>query len=423
VLAGTRAGKTSFGPWWLRREIEARGPGNYIVAAPNYPLLDKGAAAEVEEVFGRILRLGRMTRSPGWQFTFTQAGAESLWGPGRHDRTRIIFGHADDPDSLEAFGAKAAWLDECGQKKFKLGSWEAILRRLAIHEGRVLMTTTPYTVGWLKQEVHDRAGRTGTPQERPGDRDFEVISFESRMNPVFPRDEWERAQATLPRWKFDMFYRGRFARPAGMIYDCFDDGLNVCPRFAIPRDWPIYLGLDFGGVNTAAVWLAEEPHSTPTRYYAFRESLEGGRTAAGHVAAWLAPPHQRRPTITVGGSKSEGQWRQEFAAAGLAVKEPDQHEVEVGIDRVYGAVAERALVVFEDLAGLRDELGSYSRPTDERGEPQEGIEDKEQYHRLDALRYILGWLRRSAHAGPPRINLPPPEHRLEIHTKYRSAFK
>jgi hypothetical protein len=72
-----------------------------------------------------------------------------------------------------------------------------------------------------------------------------------------------------------------------MIYDAFDDGLNVCPRFAIPPDWPRYLGLDFGGVNTAGVFLAEEPHSRPPRYYAYREYLAGGKTAAGHAAALL----------------------------------------------------------------------------------------------------------------------------------------
>jgi hypothetical protein len=46
-----------------------------------------------------------------------------------------------------------------GQKRFRFGSWEAIVRRLAIHRGRVLITTTPYTLGWMKQQLYDRGRR------------------------------------------------------------------------------------------------------------------------------------------------------------------------------------------------------------------------------------------------------------------------
>ena len=41
--------------------------------------------------------------------------------------TNVYFGHAQDPDSLESATAKAAWLDEAGQGKFKLDSWRAVL--------------------------------------------------------------------------------------------------------------------------------------------------------------------------------------------------------------------------------------------------------------------------------------------------------
>ena len=30
------------------------------------------------------------------------------------------------------------------------------MRRLAISQGRILITTTPYDLGWLKQQVFDR---------------------------------------------------------------------------------------------------------------------------------------------------------------------------------------------------------------------------------------------------------------------------
>ena len=124
--------------------------------------------------------------------------------------TIVYFGHAQDPDALESATAKAAWLDECGQTKFKLASFEAILRRLSLFMGRVLMTTTPYNLGWLKQKFWDgwHAGKGALASLR-------VISFPSIANPSFPRQEFERARASLPLWKFNMFYRAIFTRPAG----------------------------------------------------------------------------------------------------------------------------------------------------------------------------------------------------------------
>jgi hypothetical protein len=291
--------------------------------------------------------------------------------------TTVYFGHASQAESLESATIKAAWLDEAGQAAFRLGSWEAIQRRLSIHQGRALITTTPYNLGWLKTQIYDRWAA--------GDTDYDVIRFDSIENPAFPREEFERARRTLPQWKFDLFYRAQFTRPAGLIYDCFDDQANTCPRFAIPAEWFHFLGLDFGGVNTAGVFLAEDPKSR--KVYVYREYFGGGRTAAGHAQELLRG--EPGVPVTAGGAKSEQQWRDEFAAAGLPVYEPTIHGVEVGIDRVYGAFQERRLVIFADLHGLLDELRSYSRVVNDLWEATEEIESKEHYHRLDALRYIL----------------------------------
>ena len=121
----------------------------------------------------------------------------------------MVFGSAVNPESLESATAKAAWIDECGQDDFRLESWEAIQRRLSLHEGRVFGGTTPYNLGWLKQIVYDRW--------RAGEADFDVIQFRSIDNPAFPISEYERAKRTLPTWKFRTVYDGQFDRPAGLM--------------------------------------------------------------------------------------------------------------------------------------------------------------------------------------------------------------
>lgn len=387
VLAGTQGGKTSFGPHWLYREIQRRGPGDYMVVTPTFPLLELKALPEFRRLFEDLLAVGRYVATPVHRFTFSVFGQQKTFaGSGRDYATNVFFGYAAEPESLESATAKAAWLDEAGQKRFKLGSWEAVLRRLSLYLGRVLVTTTPYNLGWLKQKLWD--------PWQAGNKDVDVVRFKSIQNPLFPREEYERARRDLPLWKFQMFYEALFTRPAGLIYDCFQDAHKV-PRFAIPDEWPRFLGLDFGGVNTAGLFYAQEidQAGNPTkRFYLYREYKAGSRSAKEHVEHLLRGEPMR--PACVGGSKSEGQWRREFRLGGLPIREPAISDVEVGIDRVYGAHSRGEILVFDDLSGYLEEKNTYSRKLNDAGEPTEEIEDKNEFHFMDAERYIVGWLKR-----------------------------
>ena len=206
------------------------------------------------------------------------------------------------------------------------------------------------------------------------------------MNPSFPVEEYDRMEGILPGWKFAMFYKGEFSKPAGMIYDVFDPPRHIIPPFTIPDDWPRYGGLDFGGVNTAALCYAQDPLSCA--YYAIKEYHEGGKTAAGH-AKTLKRWGCRQ---WVGGAKSEGQWRDEFSAAGLPIAPPSISDVEVGINRVYGCHKSNKIYIFDTLSRYKDEKGRYSRELDQSGQPTEKIKDKNDFHVMDAERYIIGFL-------------------------------
>lgn len=379
VLSGTQGGKTVSGPPWLHREIKRRGPGDYLVVTPTFALLDKKALPEFTKLFTEYLDLGRYVGSPTRRYEVSPVGQKRLFGDyGRGYKTTIWFGYAADPDSLESATVKAAWLDEAGQRVFKQESYEAVMRRLSIHQGRLLITTTPYYHGWLKARFWD---------QRHTDPDVELVHFESVMNPAFPREEWERARRELPPWRFDMFYRARFTRPAGLIYAAFDVERHTCRPFPVPADWPRYIGLDFGGVNTAAVFLAEAPDGV---LYLYREYHAGEATAAGHAAALLEGEPGEAEVF--GGAPGEQQWRDEFRAGGLHVRRPIVADVEVGINRVYALFAADRLRVFDSCDGVLDELANYSRLTDESGNPLEAIADKSKYHRLDALRYVGSYL-------------------------------
>lgn len=379
VLAGTQGGKTSWLPWWLWREIQARGSGDYLAVTSTFDLFKLKFLPTIRDVFENVLKIGRY-----WSGNRVIEIADPETGEYRAKSAddpmyaRIILRSAQAGSGLESSTAKGAILDEAGQDEFTVETWEAIRRRLILNRGRCCLGTTLYNFGWLKSEIYDRWAA--------GDPDIDVIRFDSTENPAFPPEEFADARAKMPEWRFNMQYRGMFERPAGQIYDSFDEKACVIPPFAINPAWPRYLGLDFGGVNTAGVFYAEEPLTG--RLVAYREYKAGGRTAEEHARYLLE--NEPMPTC-VGGSKSEGQWRAEFRKGGLPVREPDVKEVEIGIGRVYGAHKQNQIFVFNTLQGYLKEKKSYSRKLDASGLPTEEIEDKSTSHFMDAERYIVGW--------------------------------
>jgi hypothetical protein len=372
AISGTQGGKTSFEPLWLHREIRQRGDGDYLAVTSTFPLLKLKMLPEFLRFFGpATLNLGEWNAADR-AFTFWDG------------KTRIIFGSATHPESLESATAKAAVLDEAGQDQFRLASWEAIQRRLSLAEGRVLIGTTPYNMGWLKQQIYD--------PWRAGDKSIEVIQFASIVNPAFPRAEFERMKGKLPEWKFAMFYKGQFTRPAGQIYGDYSDeyrekGGHKVHAFDLPAEWPRHVGIDPGAVNTAAIWLAHDPAANV--FYAYGESLEGGKSTRQHVADAKAKAAGLNVLTWHLGAKSETQQRMDWQAEGIPAQEPPIADVESGIDKVIELFKTKRLFVFDSCADLRDELGTYAREMGEDGQPTEEIKDKKTFHRLDGLRYVV----------------------------------
>ena len=364
IIAGSQSGKTCFGPWWLNREIEACGAGDYLAVAPTYDMFKLKMLPELQSVYGGYI--------PGWEYK----ASDRVLTDGE---TRIILRSADAEGGLESATVKAAWLDECGADKFKLGAWEAVQRRLSLYGGRALGTTTPYNLGWLKTQVYDRW--------TAGDTDYEIINFKSIMNPQFPHAEYERMKRILPAWKFNMFYNGTFERPAGLIYSDFDPDTQKIPPIALPPEWPRYVGIDFGAVHTATIWLAEDPNTHI--YYIYRDTLEGGMTTREHVLKALSYKKHENVVKWIGGAPSETQQRMDWRQEGLSVIENQIKSVESGIDRVIELLKTKRVYIFDTCKGLLDELGTYSRVLDEYGQPTDKIKDKEDYHRLDGLRYVV----------------------------------
>ena len=382
VLAGSQSGKTSFGPWWLWKQIKKYGKGDYLAVTSTFPLLKLKMLPEFLKIFHGLLQLGRW-RAADKVYELADPDTGRLSGHGEEPWGRVIFASAKNADSIESSTAKAAWLDEVGQNNFQVDAWEAVVRRLSLAEGPVLGTTTLYNWGWMKHTIYD-------PWKRGESTDIEVVQFRSIKNPSFPKEEYHRAKRNIPPWKFKMFYEGLYDKPAGMIYDSFEfDDRTVVPPFRIPMTWPLYVGLDFGGVNMAGLFTAQDPETKI--FYHFDEYLAGGRSISQHANEFIKLVGNR-PFFWVGGAAPEEQWRIEFREAGLPVMPPPITDVEVGIQRVYGYHRRHQIKVFNTLTRYLDQKGSYARELDDLNQPTEKIEDKNSYHLMDAERVLFAYL-------------------------------
>lgn len=366
---------------WLWREIQRRRRGDYLAVTTNYDLFSLKMLPEMTRVFVNILNIGRWKKQIR---TFEirkncQPNGAFLDPPW----ARVILRSALVKESVEAATVKAVWMDECGMDKFKLLIWEAIQRRLALNEGRALGTTTIYNRAWLKTEVYDRW--------KAGDETFDVVQFESRINPVFPEAEYLRMEGILPTWKMRMYYQGLFDKPPGLIYDVFERERHVCPSFPIPRDWPRVVGIDPIGVYTAAIWLAWD--TSKGKLHAYKEYYQPyGRTTREHTTAILAECTDGPVIAFVGGAVAERQSRLDWNAAGMPLQPPPHSNVESGISTIYALLKGGFLVVHDSCPHLISELSSYSRAMDDNDEVLAKIVGKDSYHVLDSTRYATSWL-------------------------------
>ena len=361
AIAGTGGGKTVNGVVWLLLQMVTHPGQSWVVCEPTLDMVE------------RIL----FTSSPGRMSLVDVLGKfdpEQVFlrskGILRHRLGTVFFVSAERPEALQGAHVGGVWLDEGGLMKRE--AWLVALQRVGYARGKILITTTPYNMGWLKSLVYD--------PWRAGDKDYTVIQFPSTANPRFPPEAMERARRSMSPTRFRMLYEGEFGRPEGMVYDVYEPGKHLVDDFSVPAEWQRLGGVDFGFNNpTAGVFLARDPDGV---YYWYAEHYQREATLAVHAAAlkgqdnvplWYGDPSAKQQML-------------ELRRLGVNVV-PGDNDVNAGIDTVYSLFAAGRLKVFRSLKWAVDELESYVW---EKG--QDGFKDrplKENDHLMDALRYAL----------------------------------
>lgn len=391
MLAGTQGGKTSFLPWVLARWILAdETGGDWLAVAPAYDLFKLKLLPTMREIFVDVLDIGRYwpgdqvleLRNPVTGKFEAQRSSDKMWA-------RVILRSAIAVGGLESATAKGALLDECGQKNFKYDAWLAIRRRLSLARGPVIAGTTLFNHGWLKQKIFDP-----WQQKKPEGRGIHIIQFPSTMNPRFSLEEFDEARMTMQAHRFDMQYRGVYGRPAMAIFQDFipklkHEGGHLVKRADYPREWARYQSIDPGIIHTCKGWSANDPQEDV--WILYRAGIYPRKPATEHAQDDLALERQlgERVVLRAIGAKSETYWREDYRKAGAdGVREPDINDVEEGIDRISTLLKQHRLYITDDLVEVIQQMLEYARETDEMGNATDKIENKEQFHFVDMIRYL-----------------------------------
>jgi hypothetical protein len=393
ICAGWQSGKTVFLPYWLRREIHRRGPGDYGAFSSTYALLKKKFLPVLKACFKGLA----VFHTGDQQFVFTDAGNRAIHGPTWDGAPTIIqLGHSQNPDSLESATLKGVAWDEPGQRLVPEQSFQTVKSRLMVNRGPMCLTSRPYEPGWFERLVVG------------GDDDVAVVTFPSWANPVNPAVDdpyWDKVRASMAAWRFVMQYEGRFTMPAGLVYDCFDWELNTCDDFDVSH-LLIYPGMDFGSVNTAGMAVADD-RSTGTLYVIADYHAAAKRSYPDHVASMRALTKANAGGKAMqpgcGGSKyGEDGWREAYRKHGLGLDEPPENDIDVRIQGAWTQMAARKVVFFR--IGAKDTIGDimhFSYPVDDEGNVIEKRADDTKWHRVAAFGYIMAKLRPSKRIPPP----------------------
>lgn len=369
-VSGIRGGKTTIGAIWLLSQIQAdretKRYGDYLICAPTNKILDQSTLPKFKEFFPK-----------DWgEWKEQKSYFELKWmRPGSNEPCRIFVRSLDEPDSIEGMECRAAWIDECG--KVKQQGWINVQGRLSVTQGRAILTTTPYAVNWFHKEIFLRW--------KQGDKDYDVITWSSVDNPVFPQEEFERAKRTLPKAVFERRYLGLFSRLEGLVYPEFEEETHVVDSFDIPSNWLRFGGLDFGKSNPNAILcIAQDPVSNV--FYVYREFYQS-ETLLKTLSQFL---HNQDLSYVLADTQAAQNIMELNKYYGNRNVKPADKTKDTGIERIRGLLAEERLKFFRGRTEkTTDEIQAYHyAPPDSDGYNNDKIVDKNN-HCMDALRYAF----------------------------------
>lgn len=218
-----------------------------------------------------------------------------------------------------------------------------------------------------------------------------ALHFTSHDNPHISREALASIAGSMSKQSYrqEISAEDDELQLSWLVYRAFNEGICRVSRQEIPKDWPVYVGHDFGQANPAALFFARDIQRN--ELIAFNEYLPGaGRSTSEHVEEFKRITEGMNVVARVGGNwTTEEEIRQGYTAHGWPITKPRFKEPKLQIDRVVGLMERNQIKVHSNLFFYLDELMNCLWKPDEEGRPTDKINNEERYHLCAAARYVL----------------------------------
>lgn len=365
AIAGIQGGKTFVGAVTSASLIlqaqQEKKAGVGLICAPTYKILEQSTLQKFFEIapfYKKYYRKGENTIDLGL--------------------IKIYIRSTEDPNKLEGMSVNLfAWLDEGGQ--MKRDAYINIQGRTSIAQAPILITTTPYALNWLYNDVY-------RPWQQGKNKDtVEIFEWTSVDNPYFPKEEFERVKKELDSRVFKRRYLARFEKMEGLVYEDFGSNHIIDPVIIPFKE--VICGIDWGFNNPAAIAvIGIDKENT---FYLIDEYYETNKTKAEIIerAKYFQSQHKIRLWYP---DPEDSEALQQMKLAGLYPREVIKSKGSVlkGIDTVRDYIRRGQFKVFSTCGNTLEEFGLYHYPEEKEGQVEEEP-IKEFNHLMDAIRYAI----------------------------------
>lgn len=354
AIGGVQSGKTFLGSVWAGKKINEFPDKDGAIIAPTYKILQQSTLVKFFSQFPQLRKYYK-----------EQKGVVELPTGGK-----VFVRSADQPLGLEGMTLHWIWADEAGQMT-RL-AWTVMRSRVARTGGQILLTTTPYDLGWLYLDFF-------LPWQRKEDLQLSVFTWKSTDNPDFPKDFYEAEARRLSTEEFARRYEGAFTKMEGLVYDLPPEQI-IEPREINAKD--IICGLDFGFTNPTAGAVIKIDNDN--NFYLVNDDIYNTGLTQDEVEDKLKEVQGKTSFRQLYPDPAEPDRIAALRKHGFYVKTVDKN-VQLGIDRVRELIRKKQLFVFNTCKNALDEFNYYHYDPDKpKEEPV-----KERDHIMDALRYAI----------------------------------
>lgn len=361
AIAGVRGGKTFVGSYWAGMKI-AEQKGHGIICAPTYKMLQQATLPTFFEQF------------PEYRRYYKEQKQMIEFPNGKNVYVRS----ADDPLSMEGITADWAWADEAGL--FTILAWTVLRSRTSLTRGQILLTTTPYNMGWLYLDFFK-------PWQEKRDLDLTVVTWASVDNPYFPADFYEKEKKRLPPEEFARRYEGQFRKMTGLVYDLWDTQIIQPIEGLGQKADARFMGADWGFRNPAALVVI---YRYDKAFYIVDE-FKKAEMVTSEILAQMKLFMKEHHINRVYPDPAEPDRLEEARREQIPVY-PVSKDITAGVNYVKSLIFEKRLFVYNTCIATLDEMNQYHYPEpkpNQEGKPPKEEPEKVNDHLMDALRYAL----------------------------------